>query len=70
MEYAQPWSQQRPNYPSGNGYRPNPPGVSQRMPYTSQMQAGAAKPTTLSREERQEAKRLAEEASFSFYHVL
>ena len=66
MEYAQPWSQQRQNYPSGNGYRPNPPGVSQRMTYTSQMQAGAAKPTTLSREERQEAKRLAEEASFSF----
>ena len=66
MEYAQPWSQPRQSYQPGTNFRPNPPGAAPRMPFASQTQAGAAKPTTLSREERQEAKRLAEEANFSF----
>ena len=66
MEYAQPWSQPRQSYQPGTSFRPNPPGAAPRMPFASQTQAGAAKPTTLSREERQEAKRLAEEANFSF----
>ena len=66
MEYAQPWSQPRQSYQPGTSFRPNPPGAAPRMPFASQTPAGAAKPTTLSREERQEAKRLAEEANFSF----
>ena len=56
----QPWPQPR------QGYRPIPPGM-QRNPYPSFPQTG--KPVGiggLSREERQEAKRLAEEANFNF----
>ena len=56
----QPWPQQR------QGYRPPPPGA-QRSPFSVHPQAGAV-PTIggLSREERLEAKRLAEQANFSF----
>ncbi len=61
MEYVQPWTQQRPSTRPGSGFRPigNP-----RM----QSPTGAASSgiSALSREERQEAKRLAEEANFSF----
>ena len=57
---VQPWSQPR------QGYRPMPPGM-QRAPYPSTPPAGStAGYGGLSREERQEAKRLAEEANFSF----
>ena len=58
---TQPWMQQRP------GFRPNPPGMP-RPPY----QPSAPNPGSipglggLTRQERQEAKRLAEEANFSF----
>ncbi len=52
----QVWPQQRQNF------RPAPPGMQRQMyPGTIQMNPGS-----LTREERQEAKRLAEEASFSF----
>lgn len=56
----QPWPQSR------QGYRPVPSGI-QRNPYPSFPQTGI--PVSiggLSREERQEAKRLAEEANFNF----
>ena len=59
-ENAQPWPQQR------QGYRPIPQGV-QRTPFPGHAQAGAIPGVGgLSREERLEAKRLAEEANFSF----
>ncbi len=62
-EPMQNWSQ------PGQGYRPVPP-VMQRPPYpgTSQPPRPTNIPfvSALTREERQEAKRLAEEASFSF----
>ena len=57
-----PWTQQR------QGFRPGPPGM-QRPPFPSVPQPAktpAPGAGTLTREERQEAKRLAEEASFSF----
>lgn len=60
MEYTQPWTTQR-GYQPGSGYRPNPGGGIQR-PYTPAPQPSGG----LTREERQEAKRLAEEASFNF----
>ena len=69
MEYVQPWAQPRQGYPQGSGYRPTQPGGTQRPPY----QGPAQPPVTqnigngnLSREERQEAKRLSEEANFTF----
>ena len=56
----QPWPQQR------QGYRPPPPGV-QRAPFQVHPQAGGIPGYGgLSREERLEAKRLAEQANFSF----
>lgn len=57
----QGWAQQRP------GYRPSPPGMP-RPPYSNAPQGvtGAPMPGGLSRQERMEAKRLAEEANFSF----
>lgn len=56
----QPWPQPR------QGYRPIPTGM-QRSPYPGFPQTGTtAGIGGLSREERQEAKRLAEEANFSF----
>ena len=63
MEYVQPWAQQRQNARPGNGFRPNAPLGSQRVQRNDQTPNGIS---TLSREERQEAKRLAEEANFSF----
>ena len=62
QENKQSWSRQP------QGYRPSPPGV-QRPPYpgmTQQNNGGGQYMSGLTREERQEAKRLAEEASFSF----
>ena len=58
---SQLWPQQRP------GFRPSPP-VMPRAPYPAAPQGmnGIPMPGTLSRQERQEAKRLAEEANFSF----
>lgn len=58
----QPWPQQR------QGFRPSPPGI-QRTPFSGISQPGtSAAPgiSSLTREERQEAKRIAEEANFSF----
>jgi len=63
MEYGQPWVPQRPSARPGGGFRPNQPIGGQRM---QQPGAGNSGISTLSREERQEAKRLAEEANFSF----
>ena len=62
MDNNQPWPQQRQNY------RPGPTGM-QRPPYPGGPQPGlgnALGAGGLTREERQEAKRLAEEANFSF----
>lgn len=62
VDNMQPWPQQR------QGFRPSPPGM-QRTPFSGVSQPGAsAAPgiSSLTREERQEAKRIAEEASFSF----
>jgi hypothetical protein len=58
---SQLWTQQRP------GFRPNPPGM-QRPPYQvpSSNPGGIPGLGGLTRQERQEAKRLAEEANFSF----
>lgn len=64
MEYGQPWVQQRPSARPGGGFRPNPPIGNQRIQQPND--AGQNGISTLSREERQEAKRLAEEANFSF----
>lgn len=69
MEYVQPWAQPRQGYPQGTGYRPAPPGGIQRTPHPAPAQppvSSTAATGNLSREERQEAKRLAEEANFSF----
>ena len=70
MDYRKPWPDNRPGYQQGPGYRPSQAGVPQRPVYPGAQQQGAAYPATgpgsLSREERLEAKRLAEEASFSF----
>lgn len=70
MEYVQPWSQQRNGFQPGVGYRPGPGGGIQRTSHgvTPQPSVPAPQParSTLTREERQEAKRLAEEANFSF----
>ncbi len=63
MEYVQPWAPQRQNARPGNGFRPNAPLGGQRVQRNDQSPSGVS---TLSREERQEAKRLAEEANFSF----
>ena len=69
MDYRKPWPD-RPGYQQGQGYRPAQPGVAQRPPYPGAQQTGTPYPPTapgsLSREERLEAKRLSEEASFSF----
>ena len=63
MEYTQPWAQQRPSARPG-GFRQNAPLGNQRTQQPGiPGQSGIG---TLSREERQEAKRLAEEANFSF----
>ena len=62
MDNNQPWPQQRQNY------RPGPTGMP-RPPYPGAPQPGlgnAPGVSGLTREERQEAKRLAEEANFSF----
>lgn len=62
MEKNQSWIQQMPNY------RQNMSGI-QRQPYqgmTQQGTGGIPGMSGLTREERQEAKRLAEEANFSF----
>ena len=64
MEYGQPWVPQRPSARPGVGFRPNPPIGSQRIQQPNG--TGQNGVSTLSREERQEAKRLAEEANFSF----
>lgn len=68
MEYMQPWTQPRQGYPQVPGYRPNQPTNPVRGSYTGseQPQANSSGISALSREERQEAKRLAEEANFSF----
>ena len=61
-ENIQPWSQSR------QGYRPGPQNP-QRMSYPGFPQPAATNPqgmNGLTREERQEAKRLAEEANFNF----
>ena len=55
---------QRPSARPGVGFRPNPPIGSQRIQQPNG--TGQNGVSTLSREERQEAKRLAEEANFSF----
>ena len=55
-EINQPWAPQR------QGFRPSPPGI-QRPTYSPVQPPGV---NGLSREERQEAKRIAEEANFSF----
>lgn len=63
IENVQTWPQQRQPV-----FRPSPPGGIQRNTYPPHQQ-GIASPQTaksLSREERQEAKRLSEEANFSF----
>ncbi len=54
----------QPRYQQRSGYRPPPPGM-QRTNYTSPPPPGL-NVGSLSREERQEAKRLAEEANFKF----
>ena len=62
MENVQTW------FPQRSGYRPNPPGPL-RGTYQSpqpQVPAPSLGISSLTREERQEAKRLAEEASFTF----
>ena len=64
MEYAQPWTQQRQGFSQGPGYRPGQQGSLQRTPYSGTAQPQG--PGALSRTERQEAKRLVEEASFSY----
>ena len=64
MEYGQPWVPQRPSARPGVGFRPNPPIGSQRIQQPNG--TGQNGISSLSREERQEAKRLAEEANFSF----
>ncbi len=58
MEYSQPWTQQRQTARTGVGFRPGGqyPGIT----------TPPNRVNGLSREERQEAKRLAEEANFSF----
>ena len=70
MEYVQPWAQPRQGYPQGNGFRQNQPGGAQRTPYpgTAPQQGPSPLPGTgaLTRTERQEAKRLVEEANFSY----
>ena len=70
MDYRKPWPDNRPGYQQGPGYRPSQAGAPQRPVYPGAQQQGAAYPAagpgSLSREERLEAKRLAEEASFSF----
>ena len=70
MEYVQPWSQQRNGFQTGVGYRPGPGGGIQRPSHGVNPQPSVPAPqpvrSTLTREERQEAKRLAEEANFSF----
>ena len=70
MEYVQPWAQPRQGYPQGNGFRQNQPGGAQRTPYpgTASQQGPSPLPGTgaLTRTERQEAKRLVEEANFSY----
>ena len=61
-ENIQPWPQSR------QGYRPGSPNP-QRMSYPGFPQPAATNPqgmNELTREERQEAKRLAEEANFNF----
>ena len=62
MEKNQPWTQQMQNY------RPGPAGIQrQQYPGIPQSSPGASTGISgLTREERQEAKRLAEEANFSF----
>lgn len=61
QENKQSWSRQP------QGYRPSPPGM-QRPPYPGVPQTGTGSQFMpgLTREERQEAKRLAEEAKFSY----
>ena len=70
MEYVQPWSQPRQGYQQGAGYRSGQPGGIQRPPHTGTAAPQGSNPIpgagALSRTERQEAKRLAEEANFSF----
>ena len=70
MEYVQPWQQPRQGYPQGSGYRPNQSGGVQRAPYPGTAPQQGSSPAAgaggLSRSERQEAKRLVEEASFSY----
>ena len=63
IENVQTWPQQRQPV-----FRPSPPGGTQRNSYPPHQQ-GIVSPQaakSLSREERQEAKRLSEEANFSF----
>ncbi len=70
MEYRKPWGESRPGHQQGTGFRPQQPGAVQRPLFPGTSQPAPAYPTsgagTLSREERLEAKRLAEEANFSF----
>ena len=64
MDYVQQWNQTRPGYPQMPGYRQTTPQRTpppQQTPVQQQTNAG-----TLTREERLEAKRLAEEANFSY----
>lgn len=63
MDYRKPWPDTRPGYQQGSGFRPQQAGPVQRPAYPGQQ---VAAPSSLSREERLEAKRLAEEANFSF----
>ena len=62
VDTKQPWPQQRPSF------RPSPPGMP-RTPFPGAQQPGLTNIPGmggLTREERQEAQRLAEEANFSF----
>ena len=63
MDYNQPPWPQRPGY--AQTIRPNSTGGSMRSPYLGTATPAPA-PSALTRAERQEAKRLAEEANFSF----
>lgn len=64
MEFGQSWGQQRQGVRPGGGFRQQPTMGGQRQ--ASGIGSGTNGINALSREERQEAKRLAEEASFSF----
>ena len=70
MDYRESWTDTRPGYSQVPSYRPEQTGNQQRPSYLGNQQPGTSYPPNglglLSREERLEAKRLAEEANFSF----